>query len=133
MKRLFLLLLSLIGLFSCNKTNTINQPISDGTYKGTFQRQVSGNGQISTITINFNSGIWTGQSQIAKYPALCSGSYKTNSDSEIIFQNACVWTAEFDWTLILSDTFKIKTVGDSLELVKNNNNNSIDIYKLRKE
>src|SRR5688572_19087412 len=100
---LLVLLLSILINASCKKAS--NSLIPNGTYKGTFQRQTSTGGQISNVTINFSANTWTGESEIAKYPALCNGTYSANGNDSISFGNNCPWTAEFDWSLILAETY----------------------------
>jgi hypothetical protein len=117
---------------SCKKTNS-DFIIHEGTYVGTFQRLTAGGGQISNVTITFSANNWTGQSQLAKYPALCHGTYKTSGADYVVFENACPWTAEFDWTLILSGEYKLNANGDTIEISRNYNGAFKDIYKLAKQ
>ena len=114
---------------SCNKSDS-NMAIPNGTYVGTFQRLTNNAGLISNVTLTFSGGNWTGQSQYAKYPALCNGSYATNGTA-VTFKNLCVWTAEFDWSLILSSDYQYKLSGSSLQITRNTNLYQ-DIYKLTK-
>ena len=117
---------------SCKKTST-DSSVPEGTYVGTFQRFGSSGAPISNVTITFSGNNWTGESQIEKYPALCHGTYKTSGADEITFEDACFWTAEFDWTLILSQDYKLKVVGNSIEISRNYNGGYLDIYKLSKQ
>ncbi len=117
---------------SCKK-NSSNFLIPDGTYVGTFQRNTSTAGQISNVTITFSANNWIGQSQYAKYPALCHGTYTIKDNESISFENACPWTAEFDWTLILSKDYKINITGKDIEISKDFNGAIIDIYKLTRQ
>jgi len=120
-----------IVLSSCKKEVDGNDSIiRPGTYTGTFQRQVAGAGTISNLTVTFSTAGWTGESQYAKYPALCHGSYKLNSSHQITFENACAWTAEFDWTLILSGDYKIVVDNNYVEFSKDYAGAFKDIYKL---
>lgn len=48
------------------------------------------------------------------------------------FTNGCMWTAEFDWTLILSGDFKITRNDDELILVKERNPDNADYYVLKR-
>lgn len=133
MRRMLLILLCLtLFAVSCNKTN-FAFIIPDGTYTGTFQRQTSAGGQISNVTISFSENTWTGQSQFEKYPALCHGTYKMNDAGNITFENACPWTAEFDWTLILGEDYKVKVVGKGVEITRDYNSVYKDVYKLTKQ
>jgi hypothetical protein len=101
--------LTLIGLTvfaaSCKKTNPAFF-IVDGTYNGTFQRQTSTGGSISNVSITFSENNYTGQSDVPRYPAICHGAYIVKRSDSITFQNACFWTADFDWSLILSGDYK---------------------------
>ena len=138
MRQTFLLLiLSTLVTVSCEKTNPgqipLDQGVPEGTYTGTFQRQTSTGGQISNVTITFTENNWTGQSQMAKYPALCHGTYKRDGGDNITFNNGCAWTAEFDWTLILGQDYKIKTVDKSVEITREYNGGMKDVYKLTKQ
>jgi hypothetical protein len=117
---------------SCKKTNT-DLIIREGTYVGTFQRLTSNGGQISNVMITFSTNNWTGQSQFAKYPALCHGTYKASGSDNVTFENACPWTAEFDWTLILSGEYKLNVTGNSIEISRDYNGAFKDIYKLTKQ
>ncbi len=122
----------LTGIISCKKS-TSNSTISDGTYKGTFQRQVSGTGNISKVSLVFSAGNWVGQSETPKYPALCSGTFQTNVASEITFFESCIWTADFDWTLILDQKFSLQVFGNDYVLTKDYGNGTKDIYNLTKQ
>ncbi len=134
MMRYFLLILFCLALSftSCKKTGS-NAIIPNGTYSGTFQRLINTGGQISNVTITFSGNTWTGQSQYPKYPALCKGTYKEKSADSISFENSCPWTAEFDWSLILSGDYKIVISGENLEMSHNYRNGYSDIYKLKRQ
>ena|SRR6266700_3061535 len=125
-------LFCLIILTPACKKNKAEFPFTDGTYTGTFQRQSFAFGQISNVTLTFSGNTWTGQSQFSKYPALCHGTFKNNTSFSITFENDCAWTAEFDWSLILSGNYQFKTDGRTLEISRNNNGGYKDIYKLTK-
>ena len=117
---------------SCTKADS-NLLIPEGTYSGTFQRQTSSGGQISNVTIIFSANNWSGQSQFEKYPALCRGTYKANGIDSISFENACPWTTDFDGRLILSKDYKIKIIGNNIEISRDYNGALRDIYNLTKQ
>lgn len=138
MLRLATLASFVLILAACEKSDrAAEQPISapeNGLYKGTFRRAHSNNnGVISAVSLEFWGNGWTGTSQVQKYPALCSGSYARNGNNELSFENICAWTAEFDWTLILSGTYKLSMDRDSLVFTKSYNGGYHDIYKLKKQ
>ncbi len=103
--------------------------LQDGLYKGIFYRSGSSGIQSDTsqITITFSEENWKGQSSIEKYPALCQGTYAIDNDT-IIFVNQCFWTAEFDWTLILSGKYKLKTDHHKVEFKRNYQPNNAPTY-----
>src|SRR5690606_28848090 len=119
-------------VISCKKTNSSETRILRGKYKGTFQRQGTGENKISHIDIDFSSNSWSGGSEYAKYPGLCYGTFEIIQDS-ILFTNLCPWTAEFDQTLILSQKYKIKVTQTAIEISRDYENGSNDLYLLHKE
>jgi hypothetical protein len=136
MKQTIIIFLPLLLLFgACKKSGNDTTPtLVDGTYKGTYQRQGVPPGDISQVTLTFGGGKFSGQSQYPKYPALCHGRYTIKGD-KINFVNDCVWTADFDWTHILSGEFTVTKKGDSLELARGYYGISfqLDIYKLARQ
>lgn len=73
------------------------------------------NQQAAKVELSFDNGTYQGYSERYKFPALCRGTY-TVSGSKITFANDCPWTAEFDWTLILSGEWDFKLTGNILIL-----------------
>lgn len=102
---------------SCSNSDNQNiEPfIFSGNFVGTFER----NNSTSNVQINFTNNTFTGQSESQLFPALCSGTFET-TNSTITFQNECVWTANFDWTLIISDEWSYTFSNNTLLLVKAN-------------
>ncbi len=72
--------------------------------------------------------IFSGESETVKFPEICNGNY-TVSDDSIQFQNECVWTADFDWTIILKEEWNYNLNGNTLILTKSNG----DKYTLTKQ
>lgn len=125
MKPKVLILIGLIFvILSCNNDDEIPQTEINGEYVGIFER----GGNNSNVELTFKNGNWSGESEIIKFPALCNGTY-SNSGNIITFENACPWTAEFDWTLILSGEWNYSLIGNSLTLTKTNG----DKYTLTKQ
>ena len=110
-------------ILSCNSDDDNPQTL-DGEYSGIFER----NGVTSNVELSFDEGVFAGESETARYPAICTGNY-TTSDNTIEFQNGCVWTADFDWTLILGDEWNYTLNGNTLTLIKLNG----DKYVLTKQ
>lgn len=126
-------MLSLVTtLFACSKSAADNPYFPDGIYTGTFQRMHQENSPLASVTINFNFPDWTGASNINHYPALGNGTFKYVNDA-LTFENGSVWTADFDWTLILKDSYIDRIKGDSLIFIKSYSNGWVDVYKLKKQ
>ena len=106
----------------------------DGIYQGTFQRQIGATGAISNVSLTISSDGYVGYSSQAKYPAICRGMQSMTKD-KIIFHDACVWTADFDWNLILDGEYDLDVIGDSLVFHRDYNGIVFtrDIYKLKKQ
>ena len=120
-----LIVLGLVLMMRCNKNDDENaQPEISGAYIGIFER----NGNTSNIELNFMNGIYSGESEIEKFPAICNGNYSI-SNNTIKFENVCVWTAEFDWTLILGENWNYTKENNILIMTKSNG----DKYTLTKQ
>lgn len=120
--KLLILLGLLIGLVACNDENAATN--INGEYIGVFER----NGNTAAVELTFSNGTFSGESEFIKFPALCNGTY-TTSGNTITFVNSCIWTAEFDWTLILGGEWDFTFNTDVLTLNKSNG----DKYILTKQ
>lgn len=134
-KLIFIIWILIISNTSCEKSH--NDKIPDGVYIGTFQRQLAfGGGDIAQITISFSSNTYSGVSDKPRYPAFCDGTYNIEKQ-KIIFVNACVWTADFDWSLILSGEYNFTLIGKLLVITRSFLGSStdtwIDKYTLTKQ
>jgi hypothetical protein len=109
---LFGLLIAIVG---CNNDDNKIQANINGDYVGIFER----NGKTSNIELTLKNGTFNGQGEIVKFPALCNGTYSI-SGSKITFANDCAWTAEFDWSLILSDKWSFNLNNKMLIMTKSN-------------
>jgi hypothetical protein len=122
MRANFLGLFVLFGTIVCCEKNTFQNNM-DGHYTGTFNR----GGISSYVELTLGDHSFSGESDTVKFPAICNGLYSI-SDKKITFENQCVWTAEFDWSLILSDSWNFNFVDNELTLT-----NSIgDVYRLKR-
>ena len=120
-----ILVLGIILIMSCNQNDDENpQPEINGEYIGIFER----NGNTSNVELNFTNGIYTGESETVKFPAICNGNYSISNNS-IEFENVCPWTADFDWTLILSENWNYTLESNTLIMTKSNG----DKYTLTKQ
>jgi|JI9StandDraft_2_1071091.scaffolds.fasta_scaffold191407_2 hypothetical protein len=131
MKRTIQLMLFALLINSCeNNDLNVKSDLTPGTYKGHFIRSSpSAKYAPSNITLTFTADSFAGESSVVKYPAICNGTYKITGQ-EIEFFNNCPWTAEFDWSLILSGKFKLNVDGGQLEMTRHSNGQT-DYYKLK--
>jgi hypothetical protein len=114
--------------FSCETDRDRINIIPDGTYIGTFQRQLAfGGGDTAHVTITFSSNTWTGQSDRFHYPALCHGTYNIIRN-KIVFENECLWTSDFDGTLILVGGFDFSLNGNHLNIYLDHSGPTTDSY-----
>lgn len=104
----------LFGLASCNKEKFEKE--LEGNYTGIFYRTAPHvNFPVQQVTLNLNDNIFSGASSNARYPAICHGNWEAGN-STIEFENRCVWTADFDWSLILDGEFRYEWNGTQLKL-----------------
>jgi hypothetical protein len=120
-----ILVLGIVLIMSCNQNDDENpQSEINGEYIGIFER----NGNTSNVELNFTNGIYSGESETEKFPAICNGNYSISNNS-IEFENVCHWTAEFDWTLILGENWNYTMESNTLIMTKSNG----DKYTLIKQ
>jgi len=130
MNKTTFLSLAFLVLISCEREESVNTitMIPDGTYKGTFQRElVWSASRTANIELIFTSNQWSGSSDIEKYPAFCHGTYSINKDT-IIFVNQCFWTAEFDWSLMLAGKYVLKPSGNTIEFSRDYRSSTSDTF-----
>lgn len=131
MKNLILKSIVLFICLACEKTESeVN--IVRANYTGTFIR-TSPTIKFSPaeVTLSLIDSTFEGSSNIDKYPAICNGTFSINAD-EITFNNECIFTADFDWTYILSGKFKYYYEGEELIITRSYEGSVTDIYRLKK-
>lgn len=109
---------------SCQKSEE-SQPafVMNGSYTGTFTRVNTETGYscISKVTLTLTDSSFSGTSEQHYFPAICEGKIERR-DSEVSFQNTCVWPAHFDWSLILSDDWNWEGNENQLRIWKDKGN-----------
>ena len=136
MKTLFVFLLSISLIIGCKKSQEFTGEgenlVLNGRYMGTFYRTGSDTVNVSLL---FTENNFSGTSDRPKYPAICNGTFSTikNGNDHIInFENACSWTADFDWSLILDGEYDlIFNTNKSITIVRHSFASS-DYYTLWK-
>ncbi|MEO7990715.1 MAG: hypothetical protein ABI663_14300 [Chryseolinea sp.] len=130
MKSFILAIAVLLSVSSCD--NSIEANIKDGAYSGTFYRSNPGvKYTTAKVSITLKDNTFEGGSDTNRYPTICKGTYKISGE-EIEFTNSCgPWTADFDWSLIISGKFQITTEGDKVRLTRNYDGGFYDRYELK--
>lgn len=117
-------------LVACDKNDSPDPGTGElsGTFMGTFSRTGM---DTSGVTLEFNENSFQGQTIQPRYPAICRGSFVLH-ESTITFTDSCVWTADFDWTLILNGNYNISFTADETIRIWRTNGTVTDEYLLRK-
>ena len=133
-KRSILLSVSLIVVVLTTSCDDNDEPIGnvDGTYTGVFIRVAAGTESFSSdVVLILDNGSFQGSSSQQRYPAICKGSY-FSSGNTLTFEDSCHWTADFDWTLVLSGDYAISRTHDGLILTRTYANGVVDRYILHR-
>ena len=116
MRKWLLIYVLLTGLLGCSKEKFEKE--IEGNYTGTFQRtSPAGLYPQQQVSLSLKDNSYSGQSSNARQPAICHGGWDAGYRT-INFDNACIWTADFDWTLILDGEFKYELNGTHLKMWK---------------
>lgn len=121
MKHKFLIftVLSLPLLFmSCNKDNP-DTTISEGKYKGTFTVTYNSGKQSGRTTLVLENGKYSCTGNSDRIPAGGSGTYSIDN-GKITFVDDNIWTADFDWGLILQGQYDYQFDGRNLKIFVSN-------------
>ncbi|HEX6192209.1 MAG TPA: hypothetical protein VFZ42_07585 [Chitinophagaceae bacterium] len=125
MKQLYISILLAVLFFSCEKTESASYSLG-GNYLGIFSRTGMDTTQVSLF---FDQNRFEGFSSRTNYPAICGGTF-TLEDNTIQFTDSCAWTANFDWSLILSGAYNI-SISDGTVRIWKTNGAITDEYLLR--
>ena len=131
--RLILIIFSAVLFFAAGCRKADDKLLADGVYKGIFYR-TSPWTDTAQVTITIAGNRFTGQTNKMYYPAVCNGTFSVNGDM-IRFNNSCPWTANFDWSFILSNEYEIKGNGKTVEISRGYNGIIFykDVYQLTKQ
>ncbi len=130
---IFLLTAPASWLGSCTRTSeTLNT--LPGTYTGTFNYYLDKDQGTAQVKITFTESWFDGKSDSTGYPAICTGTYNTWSDS-IRFINSCDFPANTPHSLMLDGKFAYVQKGDSLFIrrVIGDIVYEEDVFRLRRE
>jgi hypothetical protein len=120
-------------LISCEAGLFGDGVLTDGTYVGVFTRMDPvAKYQPSNVTITITGDRFEGSSSIHNYPAICEGTFAADGRA-VKFVNDCVFTADFDWTYILSGTFQVASERSTLTFTKSYGAGRYDTYTLTRQ
>ncbi len=113
MKTLSWLVIIALVLISCEKADSSSYSLN-GRYIGFFSRTGMDTAQVSLL---FSGDRFEGESDMTNYPAICTGEFELDNNS-VNFNDACAWTANFDWSLILSGNYNINVSNGTVRIWK---------------
>lgn len=129
------LTIGIVVFISCssNDNNTLVQ-VPYGNYTGTFTVEyTNGNTFSKPVTVRFiEENVYSSTGNTDYYPAGGNGTFEING-STILFNDIGVWTANFDWNLILNGEYDFSLNGNELIISANKNNVGFYKYELIKE
>ena len=122
-------LIFLVFAMSCEKENQI---LEQGKYSGTF-KVVYNSDTVKTgaVTLELNAGMYTCSGNKNKIPAGGSGNYSFEKN-KIKFIDVGIWTANFDWGLILNGEYNYTFDGKRLKIWSHKNDIGYYEYDLVK-
>lgn len=91
--------------------------LTPGIYSGTFTIQYDSAKLSGETTLRLSDGQYTCDGNDNRIPAGGSGTY-TLAGETIIFQDENMWTADFDWNLILKGEYTYSLRGKRLQLTR---------------
>jgi len=132
MKTLYLLLITLCFFIQgCDEKEI--QSFS-GTYSGKFiydNPARSASATVSDASVTFSEGSYKAEGNPDKIPAGGSGTFSV-AGKKVKFSDENMWTAEFDWGLILNGSYDYKINKDSLILTRQTEEGIKYQYRLKR-
>ena len=97
----------------------------NGTYSGRFSVYGPNSDFLSSeVTLIFDNGRFTGTYSKEIYPAICKGTCEIVGD-KIVFADQCVWTANFNWNIMLNGKYAYSVrEGELVSLIREVNSAS---------
>jgi hypothetical protein len=115
-----LLILGFITVLS-GCSDKLNLSALNGTYTGKFYyTPPAGSIKTGNASVSFSDNTYSSTADAERIPAGGSGTLEILQDDVINFKDQNIWTANFDWGLILSGKYKYEMKNDSLILTRYN-------------
>jgi hypothetical protein len=115
-KKLIYLAILIAAISGC--TDKLTFSAMEGTYSGQFHyiSPLDTVKKIAPASVSFSDRTYISQRNQDRVPAGGSGSFEILRDHLLEFKDQNIWTADFDWGLILNGKFRYEVKGDSLIL-----------------
>lgn len=97
--------------------------LTPGNYAGKFIVRYDSATLSGETTLRISDGQYTSDGNDNRIPAGGSGTYMLAGE-KIIFRDENMWTADFDWNMILNGEYKYSLRGKQLELTRATNRTS---------
>jgi hypothetical protein len=109
--------------------------LTDGVYEGTFMLLNQSGSYSGNTSLTITGNRFNASGNANRLPAGGSGIYSLANDRQSIsFNDENFWTADFDWSLILSGAFQYNFDGINLVLTRTMGDGStIQTYNLQKK
>ena len=128
--KLTLLVLTIIALMAGHKKNT--KKMEEGTYRGRFKVVYPTGTRSGKTTLELQNSKYTCKGNANRIPAGGSGAYSINS-AKVTFYDENIWTADFDWHLILNGEYDYSFDGKNLKISAHKNGVGYYEYNLTKK
>jgi len=115
-----------------NGKEDVDDKSIEGFYTGTFTVKYRDIVSSGTTVLELKDGRFINTGNYNRVPAGGSGTYSINND-KIIFNDENIWTANFDWNLILNGEYDYTFDGNRLKFSANKNGVGYYEYDLKKE
>lgn len=128
--KISLLLILVSNTNSCSEKD-LDGSIPAGDYTGTFTvSYADGSSHSGPVTVSFSGdNTYNSNGNEDRYPAGGKGSYSIKGD-QFSFEDENLWTANFDWGLILNGEYTYSFTNDELTLTKTKDGSTTYTYVL---
>lgn len=122
-----------ICILSCGNSDDNFSTTLEGEYEGTFTVEYQNDQTFSNpVEVSFSGGEFSSSTGANRFPAGGNGAYNVENNT-IQFTDENIWTADFDWNLILNGTYNYTINGNTLILSANKNDVGVYKYVLEKK
>lgn len=129
MKKAALFILLVATLTGCDETEIAKLK---GSYSGTFTYHSPEAPKTGPVTVTFDGTSYSSTRNPDYIPAGGSGTFEFREKNTVKFEDQNMWTANFDWNLILNGEYDYEVKGDSLIITRSRNEVKLYEYRLKR-